>query len=79
MNANKCKYMSKNIWEKKLLRICTINFLPIHMPLSLLKFQSGIPHLASGRLSMLIFESVLSPSLSIEMLKHRHRSPDGSP
>lgn len=34
------------------------------MLLSLCKFQSGIPHLGSGRLSM------LSPSLSIEMLKH---------
>ena len=76
MNTNKYKYMSKNLWKKTLLRIRTVNFLPIPMPLSLLKFQSGIPRLGSGRLSVLIFKSVLSPSLSIEMLKHMRRSPD---
>lgn len=76
MNANKYKHMSKNIQKKTLLRVCTVNFLPIPMLLSLLKFQSGIPHLGSGRLSMFIFRSVFSPSLSIEILKHMHRSPD---
>lgn len=58
----------RNVWKKTLLRICTVNSLPIAMSVPLLKFQSSITHLGSGRLLMPI--SVLSPSLFSETFKH---------